>query len=113
MAKDYVEPRHESFYLIGSRVPLAAVVYEFKNGETPDAIRSHFPTLSLEQIYGAIASVSGRQARRWVSSKTGAFPGGPAATAGIVCQVAVMRIHQEVCFMSGPTSRRISSRQLP
>lgn len=55
MAKDYVERRHESLYLIGSRVPLAHVVYEFKNGEAPENIQSHFPTLSLEQVYGAVA----------------------------------------------------------
>jgi uncharacterized protein (DUF433 family) len=61
MAKDYVEPRHESLYLIGSRVPLAVVVYEFKNGEAPEAIQSHFPTLSLEQVYGAITFYLGNK----------------------------------------------------
>jgi hypothetical protein len=54
MAKEYVERRHESFYLIGSRVPLAHIVQEFQNGEPPEAIRMHYPTLSLEQVYGAI-----------------------------------------------------------
>jgi Protein of unknown function (DUF433) len=54
MAKEYIERRAESFYLIGSRVPLAHIVYEFKNGETAETIRSHFATLSLEQVYGAI-----------------------------------------------------------
>jgi uncharacterized protein (DUF433 family) len=61
MAKDYVEPRHESFYLIGSRVPLVRIVYEFKNGEAPEAIQSHFPTLSLEQVYGAITFYLGNK----------------------------------------------------
>ena len=51
--KEFVE-RHGSFYLIGSRVPLAGIVYEFRNGETPEAIQSNFSTLSLEQVYGAI-----------------------------------------------------------
>ena len=54
MAKDYIERREESFYLIGSRVPLARVVYEFQNGAAPEAIRLDYPTLSLEQVYGAI-----------------------------------------------------------
>lgn len=54
MARDYVERREESFYLIGSRVPLARIVYEFQNGAAPEAIRLAYPTLSLEQVYGAI-----------------------------------------------------------
>jgi hypothetical protein len=37
MAKDYVEPRHDSFHLTGSRVPLATIVFEFKNGEPHNA----------------------------------------------------------------------------
>jgi hypothetical protein len=35
-------------------VPLAHVAREFQNGESPEVIRSHHPTLSLEQVYGAI-----------------------------------------------------------
>ena len=54
MAKEYVERREGSFYLVGSRVPLARVVYEFQNGAAPEAIRLGYPTLSLEQVYGAI-----------------------------------------------------------
>jgi uncharacterized protein (DUF433 family) len=54
MAKEYIESREGSFYLIGSRVPLARIVYEFQNGAAPEAIRLSYPTLSLEQVYGAI-----------------------------------------------------------
>ena len=54
MAKEFVERRHDSFYLIGSRVPLAHIVRQFQNGEPPEAIRLHYPTLTLEQVYGAI-----------------------------------------------------------
>jgi len=54
MSKEFVERRNESFYLIGSRVPLAHIVREFQRGESPEAIRSHYPVLSLEQVYGAI-----------------------------------------------------------
>ncbi len=35
-------------------MPLARVVYEFQNGAAPEAIRLDYPTLSLEQVYGAI-----------------------------------------------------------
>ena len=55
MSKEYVERRHESYYLIGSRVPLAHIVREFQNGASPESIRSYFSTLTLEQVYGAIA----------------------------------------------------------
>ena len=54
MTKEFVERRHGSLYLIGSRVPLALIVHEFRNGESPEAIQTHYPTLSLEQVYGAI-----------------------------------------------------------
>jgi uncharacterized protein (DUF433 family) len=54
MIKEFVERRDGSFYLIGSRVPLAHIVREFQRGESPEAIRSHYPALSLEQVYGAI-----------------------------------------------------------
>jgi uncharacterized protein (DUF433 family) len=42
-------------------VPVARVVYEYKNGETPETIRSHFATLSLEQVYGAITFYLGNK----------------------------------------------------
>jgi uncharacterized protein (DUF433 family) len=55
MGKEIVERRDRSFYLTGSRVPLAHIVREFQRGESPEAVRSHYPVLSLEQVYGAIA----------------------------------------------------------
>jgi uncharacterized protein (DUF433 family) len=56
MDKEVVERRHGSFYLIGSRVPLAHVIWEYRNGETPETIQSDcYTTLSLEQVNGAIA----------------------------------------------------------
>ena len=59
--KEFVERRDGSFYLIGSRVPLARIVYEFRNGETPETIQSNFSTLSLEQVYGAITFYLGNK----------------------------------------------------
>jgi uncharacterized protein (DUF433 family) len=52
--RQFVERRDEGIYLAGSRVPLASVVREFQGGQSPEAIRSVFPTLTLEQVYGAI-----------------------------------------------------------
>jgi len=54
ISKEFIERRNGSFYLIGSRVPLARIAGEFQCGELPEAIRSHYPTLTLEQVYGAI-----------------------------------------------------------
>ena len=39
----------------GSRVSLASIVYEYRDGAAAETIRQNFPTLSLEQIHGAIA----------------------------------------------------------
>ena len=61
MGREYIERREGSFYLVGSRVPLARIVFEFRNGETPEAIQANFPTLSLEQVYGAISFYLGNR----------------------------------------------------
>ena len=60
--REFIERREGSFYLTGSRVPLAFIVREFRDGQTPEAIRSAFPTLTLEQVYGAITFYLGHQA---------------------------------------------------
>jgi Protein of unknown function (DUF433) len=61
MSKEFIERRNDSFYLIGSRVPLAHLVREFQCGESPEAIRSHYSTLSLEQVYGALTFYLGNK----------------------------------------------------
>jgi uncharacterized protein (DUF433 family) len=38
-----------------SRVSLDSVVYAYWEGKSPEAIVEEFPTLSAEQVYGAIA----------------------------------------------------------
>ncbi len=58
---NFVERREESFYLVGSRMPLASIVREFQSGQSPEAIRSAFPTLTLEQVYGAITFYLGHR----------------------------------------------------
>ena len=61
MNREFVEQRDGSFYLAGSRVPLAHLVREFQHGELPEAIRSHYPTLTREQVYGAITFYLGKK----------------------------------------------------
>jgi uncharacterized protein (DUF433 family) len=50
----YVEQRFGTFHLTGSRVTLDSIVFEFLRGESPEAIARSFPSLTLEQVYGAI-----------------------------------------------------------
>src|SRR5215467_9246570 len=53
---EYVEQRHSSeFYVAGTRVSLDSIVYSFKAGDSPETIRQNFSSLTLEQVYGAIA----------------------------------------------------------
>lgn len=54
MKTEYVEKRDEGYWVSGSRVSLASIVYAFLNGQTAESIAQSFPTLSLEQVYGAI-----------------------------------------------------------
>ena len=57
----YVEERDGAFWLAGTRVSLDSVVYAFWNGQTAESIAQSFPTVSLEQVYGAITFYLGHQ----------------------------------------------------
>ena len=61
MDQPYVEQRGGGYYVKGSRVPLDALVYLFRAGASPEAIRQDFPVLTLEQVYGAITFYLGHQ----------------------------------------------------
>jgi hypothetical protein len=58
----YVERWDEGYIIRGTRVSLASVVYAWKEGFSPESIREEFPSLQLEQVYGAIAYYLGHQA---------------------------------------------------
>lgn len=62
MAIEYVEQRQGNYFIRGSRVSLDSIVCGFLDGDSPETIRDNFPTLSLEQVYGAIAFYLGHQA---------------------------------------------------
>jgi uncharacterized protein (DUF433 family) len=55
MANEYVEERDGAYYVSGTRLSLDSIVYAFLRGESPEGIVDSFPSLSLEQAYGAIA----------------------------------------------------------
>ena len=61
MQHEYVEVRNGGFYLIGSRISLASIVYQYRDGSAAETIRQNFPALSLDQIHGAIAFYLGHQ----------------------------------------------------
>jgi len=54
--KPYVEKHDGGYWVSGTRVSLDLVVLAFLQGLSAEAIASEcFPTLTLEQVYGAIA----------------------------------------------------------
>ena len=56
MSREYIEKRNGAFYVAGTRVSMASVVYHFQLGASPETILQKFPALgSLSRIYGAIA----------------------------------------------------------
>ena len=62
MTSDYVELRESAYYVRGSRVSLDSIISGFRNGDSPEAIRDNFPTLKLEQVYGAVTFYLSHQA---------------------------------------------------
>lgn len=62
MERAFIEQRDQDYYVAGTRVPLAAVVREFQDGRSPESIRDTFPTLTLQQVYGAITFYLGHRA---------------------------------------------------
>jgi uncharacterized protein (DUF433 family) len=55
MSKEYVEKRDGGYYVAGSRVSLDSIVYEFLSGSSAEAIQQAYSTVTLEEVYGAIA----------------------------------------------------------
>ena len=54
MTKDYVEQHDEAYWIAGTRISLESIVYAFRRGASPGSIQRSFPSLTLEQVYGAI-----------------------------------------------------------
>lgn len=54
MTKAYVEQRDGGYWIAETRVSLDSIVYAFRRGASPESIQRSFPTLTLEQVYGAI-----------------------------------------------------------
>jgi uncharacterized protein (DUF433 family) len=54
MAREYVEKRDGGYGIVDSRVTLESVIVPFLDGVSPESLVDEFPTLALEQVYGAI-----------------------------------------------------------
>ena len=54
MSKEYIVQQEGKYRIIGTRVSLDSVVYAFRRGASPESILRSYPSLTLEQIYGAI-----------------------------------------------------------
>lgn len=52
---EYVEKKDETYRITGSRVSLDSIIFAFQRGASPESIQRSFPTISLEEVYGAIA----------------------------------------------------------
>jgi len=61
MTKEYVTKTGQAYRVAGSRVSLDSVVTDFMNGLSPESIAENFPTLTLEQVFGAIAFYLGNR----------------------------------------------------
>lgn len=55
-ANEYVVPAPiKGWRIAGTRVSFASVVHGYLSGERPESIQENFPSLTVEQVYGAIA----------------------------------------------------------
>ena len=54
-ASPYIEEQDGALKIAGTRVSLSSVVIHFQEDHSPEKIVQSFPTLTLAQVYGAIA----------------------------------------------------------
>lgn len=57
----YAEQRDGGYWVQSSRVSLDSIVYRFLEGLSPENIADCFPSLTLEQVYGAVAYYLGHR----------------------------------------------------
>lgn len=56
MNAPYIAQHDDGYWVLRSRVSLDSIVYAFLSGDSAETIAQAFPVLTLEQVYGAIAS---------------------------------------------------------
>jgi len=55
MAKEYVAKVEGGFRVTGTRVSLDSLIYLFREGLSAESMVESYPTLTLEQVHGALA----------------------------------------------------------
>ena len=55
MSRDYVQLEDGTYRIAATRVSLDSVVYAYRRGASPESIQRSFPSLTLEQVHGALA----------------------------------------------------------
>ena len=92
MSSEHIEERSGELYVKGTRVTLASVILEFRDGTAPETILQDFPALvSLENVYGAITYALANQstveeylkarAEKWEEFRKSAHPMPPTLAA--------------------------------
>ena len=52
--REYIQKRDSGLYIGDTRISLDSIIYAFRRGESPETIQSNWPSLTLEEVYGAI-----------------------------------------------------------
>src|SRR2546425_2846009 len=55
MAKEYVTLQEGTYRIGGTSFSLDSVVYAYRHGASPESIQRSFPSLTLEEVHGALA----------------------------------------------------------
>jgi len=61
MLKEYAEKIDGMYRIAGTRISLDSLVYLFREGMSAESITESYPTLTLEQVHGALAFYLGNQ----------------------------------------------------
>ena len=57
-ANQYVDLRNGAYYLAGTRIGLDVVIWEFRDGRSPEDIFEAYPSIgSLSRLYGALTFI--------------------------------------------------------
>ena len=58
LSNEYVEVRNGGYYVAGTRIGLDIIIYDFRNGRSPEAIFDAYPSFgSLAKVYGTITFI--------------------------------------------------------
>jgi len=55
MSTEYVTFENDAYHIKGTRVSLDSLVYAYHRGASPESIQRSFPSVTLEQVHGALA----------------------------------------------------------